>query len=220
MRDERQLVGALRQDGGMAKTPGEPPRKSRFSKSGHTSHQPRLPHPYDAPSYDPPPPPRRANGPVPPDSYRPEDGYSTPRYHGSDAPPPAPPASRGKAALNRTNQAARVVTNKVINASKANGAHESGLTALIWNQVLSYGTDAMITVALAGTVFFGASAHAQRGNVLLYLLVTMAPFAVVAPIIGPALDRLQHGRRWTMAGTAIGRGVLAIIMAGHPTELL
>jgi MFS family permease len=86
--------------------------------------------------------------------------------------------------------------------------------------VLSYGTDAMITVALAGTVFFGASAHAQRGNVLLYLLITMAPFAVVAPVIGPMLDRFQHGRRWTMAGTAIGRAVLALVMAGHPTELL
>ncbi len=44
--------------------------------------------------------------------------------------------------------------------------------------MLSYGTDAMVTVALASTVFFGASAHAQRGHVLLYLLVTMAPFAV------------------------------------------
>ncbi|TAM93391.1 MAG: MFS transporter, partial [Jatrophihabitans sp.] len=107
-----------------------------------------------------------------------------------------------------------------IRASKADGAHESGLTALIWNQVLSYGTDAMITVALAGTVFFGASSHAQRGNVLLYLLITMAPFAVVAPIIGPVLDRFQHGRRWTMAATAIGRGVLALIMADHSSELL
>ena len=86
--------------------------------------------------------------------------------------------------------------------------------------MLSYGTDAMITVALAGTVFFGASAHAQRGNVLLYLLVTMAPFALVAPVIGPALDRLQHGRRWTMAGTAVGRAVLAVIMAAHPSDLL
>lgn len=125
-----------------------------------------------------------------------------------------------KAAFSQTNRAARLVTRKVINASKADGAHESGLTALIWNQVLSYGTDAMITVALAGTVFFGASADAKRGNVLLYLLVTMAPFAVVAPIIGPLLDRLPHGRRWTMAGTAIGRAVLALIMATHPTELL
>ncbi|WP_143168232.1 MFS transporter [Jatrophihabitans endophyticus] len=126
----------------------------------------------------------------------------------------------GKATISGTGRAARTVTRKVITASRSDGAAESGLTALIWNQVLSYGTDAMVTVALAGTVFFGASADAQRGNVLLYLLVTMAPFAVVAPIIGPALDRLQHGRRWTMAGTAVGRAVLALIMAGHPTELL
>jgi MFS family permease len=114
----------------------------------------------------------------------------------------------------------RAVTRKVITLSKSEGAAESGLTALIWNQVLSYGADAMVTVALAGTVFFGASAHAQRGNVLLYLLITMAPFAVVAPVIGPVLDRLQHGRRWTMAGTAIGRAILALIMAAHSSELL
>ena len=43
---------------------------------------------------------------------------------------------------------------------------------------------------------------------------------MIAPVIGPALDRLQHGRRWTMAGTAIGRAILALIMAAHPTELL
>jgi MFS family permease len=48
----------------------------------------------------------------------------------------------------------------------------------------------------------------------------MAPFAVVAPIIGPALDRVQHGRRWAMAGTAVGRAILAVIMAGHATDLL
>jgi hypothetical protein len=134
-------------------------------------------------------------------------------------PPPAKPTVT-RAIVSRSNELARGITRKVINASKSDGAHESGLTALIWNQVLSYGTDAMITVALAGTVFFGASPHAQRGNVLLYLLVTMAPFAVVAPIIGPALDRLQHGRRWAMAGTAVGRAILAAIMAEHPTELL
>jgi MFS family permease len=125
-----------------------------------------------------------------------------------------------RAAFRHTNRLARLLTTRVINASKADGASESGLTALIWNQVLSYGTDAMVTVALAGTVFFGASAHAQRGNVLLYLLITMAPFAVVAPFIGPALDRVPHGRRWVMAGTAVGRAVLALVMAAHPSELL
>jgi MFS family permease len=165
-----------------------------------------------------------------PPRSQPGESFGSPTYHHTPAAgqrerPPVTTAGGaamliGRAAVSRTNRAARVITRKVITASKARGAQESGLTALIWTQVLSYGTDAMITVALAGTVFFGANAHAQRGNVLLYLLVTMAPYAVVAPLIGPALDRLQHGRRWTMAATAIGRSVLAVIMAGHSTELL
>ena len=173
--------------------------------------------------YYPPPPPPTAQPPPPPPAIPPPypaaapppDGFPQPSYH--DTRPSEQPA-RGVVA--RGNQLAKNVTRKVIDASKADGADESGLTALIWNQVLSYGTDAMITVALAGTVFFGASPHAQRGNVLLYLLVTMAPFAIVAPVIGPALDRLQHGRRYAMAATAIGRAVLALVMAAHPTDLL
>jgi MFS family permease len=211
-------LDAVRQDGQVARGSEGQPQK-RFSKSGHTSHQPGMGAPPPPPYYPPPPP----QG----------DGFGAPTYHHTPAasrpsanPRPAPTTAGGTAlllgrtALTQTNRLARTVTRKVIRASKADGAEESGLTALIWNQVLSYGTDAMITVALAGTVFFGASAHAQRGNVLLYLLITVAPFAVVAPIIGPALDRLQHGRRWTMGGTAIGRGVLALVMAAHPTELL
>jgi MFS family permease len=179
----------------------------------------------------------------PPSQYPPQSGpapfgpapfgpapFGQPTYHhvlrpsqqriDDDRQPASPAVAMTKAAVTGTNRAARLITRKVILASKADGAHESGLTALIWNQVLSYGSDAMITVALAGTVFFGASAHAQRGNVLLYLLVTMAPFALVAPFIGPALDRFQHGRRWTMAGTAVGRAILALIMASHSTDLL
>jgi len=225
--------------GTVAKQHDDRPRK-RFSRSGHTSHGPRHlppPPPPAAPAlyyppqyagpYPPQPPaypPQHGPGPYPPP---PLDPYGNPTYHHGVEPeagqqqkePSTPAVAITRAAISQTNRAARVVTRKVISASKADGASESGLTALIWNQVLSYGTDAMITVALAGTVFFGASTHAQRGNILLYLLITMAPFAVVAPVIGPALDRLQHGRRWTMAGTAIGRAVLALIMASHPTDL-
>ena len=169
-----------------------------------------------------PPPPADYNPPGHPPAAPPSSGhqpFGAPTYHGSDK-PRRPAVAVTVAAARQTNRAARAVTRKVISASKADGAHESGLTALIWNQVLSYGTDAMVTVALAGTVFFGASTHAQRGNVLLYLLITMAPFAVIAPVIGPLLDRLQHGRRWTMAGTAALRGVLALVMAKYSTELL
>ncbi len=89
----------------------------------------------------------------------------------------------------------------------------SGLSALIRVQVLSFVGDAMVAVALAGTVFFDVAAGQQRGNVLGYLLVTMAPFAVVAPVIGPVLDRWSHGRRWALAGSAFGRALLALLMA-------
>jgi Major Facilitator Superfamily len=211
----------------------------RFTKSGHTTHNPRpLPppgYPQDGPppGYVPPPPrgdDSAAYGQPTEHRAQSRGGYDQPTYHhmhtSSGAEPtaqtPAPPTKNTvtRTVISRSHELTRGLARKVINASKADGAEESGLTGLIWNQVMSYGADAMIAVALATTVFFGASTHAQRGNVLLYLLITMAPFAVVAPVIGPALDRLQHGRRWAMAGSAIGRGILAAFMAQHPTELL
>ncbi|MGZ8734023.1 MAG: MFS transporter, partial [Acidimicrobiia bacterium] len=54
--------------------------------------------------------------------------------------------------------------------------------------------DACVTVALAGTLFFNISPGAARPKVLLYLLLTVAPFALVAPVIGPLLDRSRGGR--------------------------
>jgi hypothetical protein len=36
----------------------------------------------------------------------------------------------------------------------------------------------------------------------------MAPFAVLAPVIGPMLDRAQQGRRYLLAGTLMARGLL------------
>jgi hypothetical protein len=201
------------------KTSGGDRPAGRFSKSGHTRHT--SAHPSTPPvAY---PPQAYGGNPRPPgataDPQLAQSGdFDRPTYHRSQSAVNDPPGKRG--IVGSSNQFARSVTRKVITASTAKGAAESGLSHLIWNQVLSYGADAMIVVALAGTVFFGASPHAQRGNVLLYLLVTMAPFALIAPVIGPALDRVQHGRRWAMGASAIGRGILALIMASHPTNLL
>lgn len=104
---------------------------------------------------------------------------------------------------------------RINDASRAGGADESGLSRLIWTHAAHYTADAMIAVCLAGTIFFSAARSEQRTQVALYLLVTMAPFAVVAPFIGPALDRLQRGRRLALAATALGRGVLAWVMAAQ-----
>jgi len=100
-------------------------------------------------------------------------------------------------------------------ASRADGAQESGLTGLVWTHTVNYAADAMIAVSLAGTIFFSAARSQQRGNVALYLLITMAPFAVLAPLIGPALDRMHRGRRLALAGTSVLRALLAWVMAAN-----
>ncbi|MBV9369820.1 MAG: MFS transporter, partial [Frankiales bacterium] len=71
-----------------------------------------------------------------------------------------------------------------------------------------------MAVALAGPLFFGATTTQARPRVALYLLVTMAPFAIVAPLLGPLLDRFAHGRRFALAVTMVARAVLAVGL-GH-----
>jgi hypothetical protein len=70
-------------------------------------------------------------------------------------------------------------------------------------------------MALAGTLFFSISPTAARGRVAAYLLLTMAPFAVVAPVLGPALDRSRGGRRTMMILAAVSRAVVCLSMARH-----
>ena len=136
-----------------------------------------------------------------------------------DLPPAAPKVTVTRVAVARSRQLTAAAAQRVRAASRADGAAETGLTHLLWVNALHMAGDAMIAVSLAGTLFFAAASGAQRGNVALYLLVTMAPFAVLAPVIGPALDRLQRGRRWAMAGSQLGRAVLALVMMGHFHDL-
>lgn len=125
-----------------------------------------------------------------------------------------------RVAISRSRELSRAAARRVQAASRADGAEASGLSQLLWVNALHMAGDALIAVSLAGTLFFAATADAQRGNVALYLLVTMAPFAVLAPIIGPLLDRLQRGRRWALAGSSFGRAALALFMAAHYDDLL
>ncbi|MPQ99306.1 MFS transporter [Modestobacter sp. I12A-02628] len=124
-----------------------------------------------------------------------------------------------RVAAARTRELTRNAVRRVDDASRADGAGESGLTGLLWVNALHAAGDAMIAVSLAGTLFFAAAGDAQRTNVALYLLVTVAPFALLAPVIGPLLDRLQRGRRAAMAGALIGRTVLALVMLFHFDDL-
>lgn len=97
--------------------------------------------------------------------------------------------------------------------TRTQGAGESGLAQLMELQAVQSAGDALVAVSLAGTLFFGVPVGQARGRVALYLLLTMAPFALLAPVIGPALDRVRRGRRVAMATTMLGRALLAWAMA-------
>ncbi|MEV6050292.1 MFS transporter [Streptomyces sp. NPDC052107] len=99
-------------------------------------------------------------------------------------------------------------------ATHAHGAGESGLGKLIELHAVNGAGDVMITVALASTVFFSVPTDEARGRVALYLAITMAPFTVLAPVVGPLLDRLPHGRRAAMAGAMLARALLALVISG------
>jgi hypothetical protein len=105
----------------------------------------------------------------------------------------------------------------------ASGAARTGLSTLVELTAATSIADAFVAVSLAGTIFFSTNIDQARGRVALFLLVTMAPFAVFTPVIGPALDRMQQGRKFLLAGTLIARGLLCWGMSAaisNPVTLL
>jgi hypothetical protein len=109
---------------------------------------------------------------------------------------------------------ARSVGRGVRRATQAQGAGESGLAKVIEMHGISAAGDALVLLSLATTVFFSVPVGEARGRVALYLLVTMLPFSVMAPVIGPLLDRFRNGRRYALAVTLVSRAFLAWVMAG------
>lgn len=90
----------------------------------------------------------------------------------------------------------------------ASGAGDTGLSHLIELTGAGSAADAFVAVALAGTLFFSTSPEQARGRIALALVVTMAPYAVLAPFIGPLLDRARQARRYILIGTLLARGLL------------
>lgn len=151
-----------------------------------------------------------ANRYLPPLGHQPEPNRS------SDTPPRGPASGERitvtRAAALRSREMGSRMYWMVQRAATADGADKSGLTALTWPVVANFAVDAAMAVALANTLFFAAATGESKGRVALYLLITIAPFAVIAPLIGPALDRLQHGRRVALAASFALRTALAVLL--------
>ncbi|WP_237159834.1 MFS transporter, partial [Mycolicibacterium austroafricanum] len=142
------------------------------------------------------------------------------RPHGHSYPPPPGRGADEKvtvtrAAAQRSREMGSKMYGLVHRAATADGADKSGLTALTWPVVANFAVDAAMAVALANTLFFAAASGESKSRVALYLLITIAPFAVIAPLIGPALDRLQHGRRVALAASFSLRTVLAVVLIAN-----
>jgi MFS family permease len=102
-------------------------------------------------------------------------------------------------------------------AADAQGAADSGLNRLIEMHAFNTAGDAAVAISLAGSLFFqvpGGDGHSSRESVALFLGLTMLPFAIVAPLIGPFLDRFAHGRRWAIGATMAVRAFLCWVLAG------
>ncbi len=102
----------------------------------------------------------------------------------------------------------------------ADAFHLSPFARLARAHVLVAAGDALVTIALANSLFFDLDPNDARWKVFLYLALTMAPLAVVAPFIGPALDRSVGGRRWMIVGVNAGRAVVCLVMINDLQGLL
>ena len=151
----------------------------------------------------------------------PEDDGTETETISMPAAPPSPSAARrsGQAVGSGLKAIGRGVTGATKagmaatrRATGAEGARESGLFRLIELHAFNAAGDAAVAISLAGTLFFAEPGEA-RDRVALFLGLTMLPFVIVAPLLGPFLDRFSHGRRWAIGGTMALRAVLCLWLA-------
>ncbi|HQV56626.1 MAG TPA: hypothetical protein PKV27_01350 [Ilumatobacteraceae bacterium] len=73
--------------------------------------------------------------------------------------------------------------------------------------------DSMVNISLVGSLFINVSFSASKSRILMYLVLTAIPLALIAPLISRILDRTRYGYRVGIAGTQLFRIFLALGMA-------
>jgi MFS family permease len=87
-------------------------------------------------------------------------------------------------------------------------------------QICMLAGDTLVTISLAGSLFFSISPTEAKSKVLFYLVFTLAPFAIVSPLLGPLIDRSRGARRVMVVSSALGRAALCPLMAMNVHSLL
>lgn len=73
--------------------------------------------------------------------------------------------------------------------------------------------DTLVAMALGTTLFFSAPSTEARNNVALYLLITLAPFALIGPFLGGFFARFPGAYRGGLVVSSTLRAVAAIALA-------
>jgi hypothetical protein len=79
--------------------------------------------------------------------------------------------------------------------------------------------EAIMAVSLADSLFLSISPDAARTQVILFLVMSMAPFAVLAPLIAPFLDKIKGGQRLVVMLVALARAAVMIAMMNYYDSL-
>ncbi|GAA2592391.1 hypothetical protein GCM10010399_23810 [Dactylosporangium fulvum] len=114
-----------------------------------------------------------------------------------------------------TTRAGRFLGRNLLRVRERGAGGGTGMLRLLDLHAASCAGDTLVALGLAGTIFFSVPAGEARDRVALYLIVTMLPFALLAPVVGPILDRFRHGRRYALATTMLGRAFLAFLISEH-----
>lgn len=91
-------------------------------------------------------------------------------------------------------------------------ASPSKFQKLARTHALMMGGDSAMVIALADSFFFDVDPNGARTKVLLFLVVSFAPFLLVAPFVGPVIDRVRGGRRMIVQGVALARVITQLLM--------
>ncbi len=102
---------------------------------------------------------------------------------------------------------ARAAARRVDAAFRRNGPAFRQL-AVSWSANVA--GDTLVAVGLAGTLFFSVPSSEARGSVALYLLLTIAPFAVVVPVLGGVFSRFKGIYRGSIIVASFLRTLLAL----------
>lgn len=114
-----------------------------------------------------------------------------------------------------TKQATRAVTRRVDTFLSAKGPR---FRALAVSHAFNAAGDTLVAVALADTLFLTPDPSEARSNVLLYLAVTLAPFAVIGPFLGALFSRFPIAYRRGLGAASALRSAVALLMVLNLTN--